>query len=202
MSIVYLLNTEPGRGEYAEFSHTGTWEDFREPCDVCQKGTQKLVEPLKIEWDYGSDIVGDFSYCGYTIIVTDRVKDFLTENNYNCHFGKVIVEKTREKKRGKLVPYPYEGPHLNWMMPQDMIDLDAEKNGLYFEINCPKCGYKKYNFRWDGIVIPKSEVDGVKMFRIRQFGLSDAIFLTEETLQEILAQGFTNFWYKEAGEVV
>lgn len=88
------------------------------------------------------------------------------------------------------------------MMPQDMINIDVEKNGLYYQIDCPKCGYKDYNFRRRGIVIPKSEVEGIKMFRIRQFGLSKATFVGEEALQEILAQGFTNFCYKEAGEVV
>lgn len=175
---------------------------FRESCDVCQKVTQKLVEPLIVEWDYGGNLVGDFSYCGYTIIVTNRVKEFLKENNFNCHFGKVVVEKTRGKKRGKLVPYPYEGPNLDWMMPHDMITLDVEKTGLYYQIDCPKCGYTDYIFRKDGIVIPNSEVKDVKMFRIIQFGLSKAPFITEEALQEVLAQGFTNFWYNEAGDEI
>ena len=201
MPKMYLLMNELGRDDYADFAHIGTWEEFREPCEVCQKVTEKLVEPLRIEWDYGGDIVGDFSYCGYTIIVTDRVKDFLEKNNYNCRFGTVIVEKTRGKKRGKLVPYPYEGPHLNWMMPQDMVNLDIEINGLSPLIDCPKCGHKQF-FRMDGLVIPKLEVEGSKMFRIKQFGLSKATFITEETLQEMLAQKFTNFWYYEAGKVI
>ena len=53
----------------------------------------------------------------------------------------------------------------------------------------------------DGIVIPSSEWNGEKIFRIEQFGLSEATHVTETALHDLLSNGFSNLAYKEVGYI-
>ncbi|MFZ5945748.1 MAG: hypothetical protein ACOYVD_16780 [Bacillota bacterium] len=159
---------------------------------------------MQIEWEYGSDVIGDFSWCGYSIVVVDRVKSFLISKKFECDFGKVEVLKNSTHKRNnkmQMVSYPYQGPNLNWLIPKVTINLSIEKTKLNLETDCPECKLKEYEFKMDGIIIPKSELNGEKMFRIKQFGLSQATYVTEDGLQELLIKDFSNFWYKEAGYI-
>ena len=116
---------------FASFAHFGTWEKFKDFCKECTAPASKLVEPLHIEWEPSSDLIGDFSWCGFTTIVLPKVKEFLVNNGFECRFGKVEVFKnTSAKKRDRIVPFPYTGPELNWLIPKKRLNLDIEKSGL------------------------------------------------------------------------
>lgn len=200
MRIYLLINWEDY--DFARFSHTGTWSEETESCAKCEYSNQHLIEPLQIEWEPGSDSIGDFSWCGYTIIVLDRVKEYLIEKEFGCDFGKIEVKKTTTpKKKRKNIPFPYKGPTLNWLMPKKVINLDTKKSGLEIDENCSICNRLQFRFKMDGLVIPKEEIKGLKMFKITQFGHSSATFITEDSLKELLDQNFSNFWYKEAGSI-
>ncbi len=200
MKIFLLVNWD--NNDYARFSHVGTWQEILTPCDECNINTEILVEPLQIEWEPDSDVIGDFSWCGYTIVVLEKVKEFLSKNNFECDFGKIEVkEPTTPKKRKKMVSYPYNGPKLYWVMPNEKVNLDIEKSKLEIKKDCSKCKRKTYKFKMDGLVIPKSEWNGKNIFHINQFGFSSATYVTEVALKKIMSQNFTNFWYKEVGNI-
>jgi hypothetical protein len=188
--------------EYAEFHHCGTWSNEKEYCKYCEYSDEILIEPLEIRWDPGSNKIGDFSWFGYTVVIQDRVKEFLMKNDYKCEFGKVIVKEPKEKKNKlKSVPFPYEGPMLHWLKSVPYINLDINASGLEVKRDCDICGRFAYKFKMDDIVISKSEINDLKMFGIKQFWRSGAIYITERSLDEIMSNNFTNFRYYEAGHV-
>lgn len=202
MNKIYLLIKKTGNYDYAEFAHVGVWEKFREYCEKCTAPDSKLVEPLQIEWEPGSDVIGDFSWCGYTITVQDKVKNFLVAKGFEVNFGSVEVHKSSTpKRRQRAVPSPYDGPKLHWLMPTEKLNTDIEMSGLQIKIDCSSCGLRRYKFKMNGLFISKSELGGRKMFRINQFDTSSATYVTEEGLQELVSQNFTNFWFRETGTV-
>ena len=199
---IYLLKAERCDKfyDFAVFGHVATWSKNYESCETCGFLNQHLVEPLLVEWEPDSDIIGDFSWCSYSIVVLERVKRFFEDRNFEARYGKVEVIKPSKiyKRKKKQVPFPYAGPKLHWLMPTERVNLDIEKSRLEIKTNCADCGRLVYKFKMEGLVIPESEWKKRKMFRISQWR-SSATFVSEEALTEILSQNFTNFWYKEAG---
>ncbi len=104
MKIYLLINWD--NYEYARFSHIGTWSKETESCERCGYSDQHLIEPLQIEWEPDTDIIGDLSWCGYSIVVLENVKKLLLEKYFECEFGKVEVKKsTTPKKHKKIVNF-------------------------------------------------------------------------------------------------
>ncbi|MDW8801453.1 hypothetical protein P8V03_09830 [Clostridium sp. A1-XYC3] len=201
LTKIYLL-ININNINFARFSHVGTWETFREPCVNCQRTTEKLSEPLLIEWEPGSDLIGDFSWCGYSIVVLDNVKNFMIKKEFECEFGKVeVVKNSTTKRKTKMVQYPYEGPNLNWLLAKSKINLDVDKSKLELKNDCVVCNLREYKFKMDNIVIPRVNWNNEKMFKISQFNNSAATYVTRQALEELLSEGFTNFKYKEAGYI-
>lgn len=197
----YLLDDPAEPGEYASFSQTGTWMDDR-LCPVCQCPFSELVEPLRIEWDRGTDQIGDFSWCGYTCVVIDPVRDILQANGFECTFGKVRVERPRESTRVKRVPYPYTGPHLNWLIPSTYVSLEENKSRLRLEIDCAECGRQNFSFKREKLVIQAREWNNSPLFRLTQFKRSSATYLSEAGLSVLKSHQFSNICPREAGRIV
>lgn len=197
----YLLDDPQIPAKYAMFSHLGTWSSNYKHCKFCGLHSQKLIEPLLVEWEPGTDVIGDFSWCGYTMIVRDQVKQFFDDQELNCLYGKIKYVPPTGKKRPKRVPFPYTGPRLYWAICQNRILLNEKLSGVDLEIDCKVCGQKKYTFRQKGIVINKVNWKGEKMFLIDQFGKSKATFVIETFLKELISQKFTNFSYIESGVI-
>jgi|GEM_PF-2931962 len=204
MKIYLIANLD--NYEYARFAHTGVWVKTTR-CKACyavvDKGITSLLSlsaPLQIEWEPDSNIIGDFSWCGYTVIVTEKVKQFFLKHKFECDFGMVDIHKSTTPKRSrKTVPFPYEGPTLHWLIPKIYIALDEVESELEIKSKCSVCGSVQYQFKAEKIVIPKACWNGSKIFRVKQFIPSSATFITEKGLEEILSQKFTNFWFREAG---
>lgn len=195
---IYLLEDPRKYEQYARFAHVGTWTKGG-ICRSCGQGTSRLTDPLQIEWEPDSDVVGDFSWCAYTMVVTDKVREYFRKNDFKCGFGKVEIRPPSGKLRKKRVSYPYDGPELHWVIPEDHMAINEEDSGVALQIDCPNCNQKKYSFRREGLVIEKSAWNGSKIFRISQFLKSGVIFLTEHGLKEILDQRFSNIGYAPAG---
>ncbi len=102
----------PPNYEFARFSHVGTWTKGG-ICKNCGQGTSELIEPLPIEWDPDSDLIGDFSWCGYVMVVTPKALQFLMGNGFKCDFGKTQVVAPSKKRKKKRVAFPYDGPTLS-----------------------------------------------------------------------------------------
>ncbi|OQX04116.1 MAG: hypothetical protein BWK80_54255 [Desulfobacteraceae bacterium IS3] len=200
MNNIYLLEDPRKYEQYARFAHVGTWTEGG-ICRSCGQGTSRLTEPLQIEWEPDSDLVGDFSWCGYTVAVSDNVRKFFQTNGFECEFGKVEIMPPTDKSKKKRVSHPYRGPELHWVIPSEHIAIDEEDSGVTLQTDCPICNQKRYSFRREGLVIEKSAWNGSRMFRVSQFLKSGVIFLTEQGLKEILEQGFSNIGYRPAGYI-
>jgi|SRR5882724_5099746 len=197
----YLLTDPMKPGEFAQFAHVGTWSKGS-LCESCGNGTEELVEPLQIEWDEGTERIGSFSWCSYTCVVTNDVRRFLAERRVECRFGRVeFVAPEKKKTRQPRVPFPYTGPHLQWLIPTRRVALNEAASGVTLVSDCPRCGTKRYTFKRDGLVIDAGKVGTASLFIIDQFGKSDATFVTEPLLAEMRSQGFTNLAPRLAGEI-
>jgi hypothetical protein len=198
--MFYLLDDPAKPGEFARFSHVGTWSKGT-LCESCGVTTEKLVEPLQIEWNKGTERIGSFSWCGYHCVVTDEVRRFLEQANAECAFGRVEVMPPTEKTRRPRVPFPYVGPRLHWLIPTKRVLLDEACSGVHLKSECRRCGQKQYNFKRDGLFIDASAAEDISMFLIDQFGRSRATFVTEPLLAGLKAQGFTNLCPRLAGNI-
>jgi hypothetical protein len=197
---IFILDDPAEPAKYARFSHIGTWT----PGSVCKKcglGSSVLIEPLQIEWDPGTEMIGDFSWCGYTCIVTAAVRRFLEEAVFECRFGKVQVMPPMEKTKMPRVKYPYSGPPVSWLMPTTYVQLNESRSGIKLASDCPQCDQKDYTFKREGLVIDNKNWSGERIFRIKQFGKSDATFITEAGLDTLIKRGFTNICPSLAGSI-
>ena len=202
---IYFLDDPATPGRYAQFSHVGTWSHGY-VCKSCGHGTSILLEPIQVEWDFGTDRIGSFAWCGYTCIVLDQVLQFLINNKFECRFGRVEVmppEKPTKRYKGiKRVSHPYTGPNLHWLIPTAQVKLNEERSGVKLESDCQACGQKHYTFRRTGIIIDSKNWNGQKMFLVDQFKKSGITFITESALELLNQQEFTNWKPLLAGEIV
>lgn len=198
-----LLLVEKERSDrFAEISATGTWSEG-EICSACGQVTQVRIPPLVAQWEPGSDLIGDFTWSSYTAIVQDHVREFLESSGFECRFEDVVYEPT-ESTRKKIQPtvgFPYEGPRFWWLRATKRIPLNEQASGVELKIDCDVCGQKDYTFRREGIVVDRSSWNGEKLFRIEQFGKSDAKFVSEEGCELLQEQGFSNLTFHEAGVI-
>lgn len=198
-NIIYLIG-ESSQLEYARFSHVGTWTAGK-LCGSCGQPTSKLVEPLQIEWDRGSTQIGDFSWCGYTAVVNEKVRGALLSKKFRSDFGcvEIIEGKNANRKVGQAI----EWHCLYWLIPRDIVEINIERSGVTLEVDCSVCMRRKYGFKSDGLIVNKdSLLDGVKIFTIKQFDRSAAMFVTQLAKEELLNFGFTNIEFTEAGRIV
>lgn len=190
---------------FAHFSALGTWSKSKGLCPGCQASSQDYIEPLLVQWEPSSDVIGDFSWdgpYGYLSIVTEPVAGFLRQHAFECMFLDVeYVAPEKPRGRSKCVPYPYTGPKQFWVKSKTFLDLDLDASNVVLEEDCPLCGRQDYTFRYEGIVIPRSNWHGEKMFRIRTNGRSLATFVTEEGRQLIEGEKFSNVAFRPAGVI-
>jgi len=193
-------------GSFAHFSALGTWAGPDGMCNTCQQHWKDYAEPLLVQWEPSTDVIGDFSWdgpWGYLFLITEPVIAFFQEHNFDCEFLDVeYVEPEKPSKRYKCVRYPYVGPKQFWGRCDAFVDLDLEASGIEVPKPCPECGTKDYAFRYEGIIIPRSHWHGEKMFRITTNGKSKATFVTEEGRRLIEEAGFSNVAFRRAGEIL
>ena len=202
---IYLLTSLVMPSVHPLFGHIGTWSEpkITDPwgtCSLCGNHDSILLEPLQIEWLTGSTEIGDFSWCGYTAVVLDHVRDWLVKSGFEVRFGRVEVQKPKGKKgRMPRVPFPYVGPHLNWMISEKRVLLDEERSGIEKVPDCKRCGQKRTKFVRKDIFIPRANWKGEKLFIIEQNGKSGAMFITEEAASLLHSTKFSNYVLRPAG---
>jgi len=198
---LYLLVNPRQYEQFARISHVGTWTDS-ELCSECGQHDSRLTSPLQIEFEPDSDCIGDFSWCGYTMVVLAKVRGFLREHAFGCRFGRVEVVAPTTKRRGrKQVPFPYVGPKLYWLRTNARVPMDLDASGVEVETDCPLCKRKSYKFQRSGLVIRESDWNGEKLFHLSQYSNSSATYVVESALEEMISAGFTNMGYREVGVV-
>jgi len=188
--------------KYASFAFYGTL-DWNKKCEVCWYGI-KTIEPIRVAWENGSEIIGDYSWGDSDILVQGHVKIFIEKKKFNCCFSDKVEYVVNEflKKRQPHVKLPYAGPKLYWLRCDDYVSLDVKKNGLEIADTCKSCGRIKYVHKRENIIISKNEIRGKKMFRIKEYGRSEAKFITEKGYEELASQKYTNLHLRLAGKII
>ncbi len=195
-----LWNSTPSHA-FASFSHVGTWEDDQ-LCASCGRSFARLTKPLLIQWDEGSAQIGDFSYCGYTVIVSDRVRSLLVEHGmeFNYYSTETVAPEAPPTGRPR-VEFPYFGPALTWIVPRFCVPLNTKKSHLEMESLCSSCGFVDWPFSRKNLVIDRQSWHGERAFEIEQFVPSGAIILTEEGLSMLQSAGLSNLGSHECGVI-
>lgn len=196
---VFLMGNPKLLNKYARFSHVGTWKKGK-LCKKCEQPTSKLIQPLMIEWEPGSSVISNFSWCGYTSVVLSNTGCNLVEKGFDCELGKVEILAPTSKGK-KIVAYPYKGPELKWLLPNKRIPLNELKSNVDLLVDCDECKQKKYTFKSEGIFIDKDKWSGEKIFHIEQYNRSDAMFVTEEAMLIIKKADYKNVGFFEAGMI-
>ncbi len=202
---IYNLETLEKPSLYAMFSALGTWNEG-EICPTCGQHGSECVEPLLVEWQPGTDQIGDFSLGSDEFLVKESVKDFMQSNQFNADFSFGIEYQKfkwieRLGGRHKRVKYPYEGPQLFWLDVIDQVNIDFEKSKIEQEADCPTCRRARFKFSRTGLHINSRDWTGEKFFTVKQFNNSSLKLISEQARQELLSQGFTNFSTSLAGVI-
>lgn len=189
---------------YAQFVATGTWTEGV-ICPECTGTNSFLLPPLQIEWDSGSDFIGDFSWGQYPLVaIKNRVFRFLKDNGFRFRFERVEYMKPTEKikKSEKRVAFPYQGPRLRWLLADAVLQCDIKKMGIEIEKKCMTCGKIKLKSPANcEIIILKDQWNGEKIFCCEPIGLRNNIVVSEEGRTMIEEAGFTNIAFKECGYI-
>jgi len=188
--------SKPIDTRFASASRLGTWEP-KANTSVCPEGTatrQKRVSPLIIEWDPGSDIIGDFVWPGFDdeLVVTEQVFKSLS----SCFRGfkqrtvamyqnpKLNRPKRVNKRTRPRVWLPYQGPVLHDLWVASWAHVDLTSSSVRQIKKCSQCGYEafevdgieKRSSRWD-----KARRESIKIHQRRMPG--KGLFIAEGDLE-------------------
>jgi len=190
----------------------------RELCDAC--GASMAPDRLIVEWDDGSDTIGDFTHARGNLVSTERVYKELRREFKRLESRPVVMydhpnlyrPKGRTKRR--RVWLPYEGPPLRTLDFPHVVDLRPEST-VVVDSTCEKCGRVTYEEfvgieerRGDrhvprkpgkGLFVSAAQVGDNDFFTVRDTGLK----LCTTTVREFVeAQGYTNVEFYEVGNIV
>lgn len=114
----------------------------------------KRIQPLVIEWEPDSDVIGDFTwtFIGTAIAVTERVGKALLERFGGFELGPVeMIQNPRLKRPTRItrrtkprVWLPYEGPPLYELWVTAWVNADLDRSSLTIERD-PRTGVTSYH---------------------------------------------------------
>jgi len=123
---------DPLNDAFARAGGRGTWYQPGEG-----KPSER-VRPLIIEWEPGSDVIGNFTWPGLGIIVTESVGRALSDRFRGFELGPVEMVQDAKLKRPQRVTrrtkprvwLPYEGPPLYDLWVTAWVTADLEQSTL------------------------------------------------------------------------
>lgn len=183
--------------DYARGTHLGTWVEKR--CDACGAYLgSDLVEPVVLEWEKGSLVLGDVTNAGSCFLVNAKAKIFFEKKSNSIEFVNPVYVKSKAKKGVVNVE---NLPPLWAMMNRHYVGLDIRASGLVESArSCAQTIH--YVFKNEGLVVKKSSVKNSQLFYIKEFGYSSIFFCTEELAAEAISEGLTNLRFIEVGEII
>lgn len=202
---------DPRMDSFAYAIRRGSWyPEGSKVCPECHSSRQKRVSPLILEWEPGSDRIGDFVWPGFNdeMVVTQTVRESLEKLNKEIIFNTIqFIQNKSLKKPSKLtkryqprVWLPYSGPALWDVKFIKYVHLDLDLSGITLYKVCPTCGEEFYRSKAGGDhlkVIDKTSWEGEKLFHVYEH--SGLFICTEEVKNIIEKSGFTNVGFKEYG---
>jgi len=208
---IYQLRHEHDE-TYARAGRRGTWfPDDAELCQECGASNCSRVRPLIIEWEPGSDVIGDFTWPGLLddIIVSQRVRESFEGRFSGFEFGPVIMNqdpkseksstaRRREKPRVRL---PYQGPPLWDLWVTSWCDVDVSASGITLEKECQTCHRKFFKPVKDEqmLIIDPPTWNGAHIFKTYQYPAW--VFCLEEVRGEIQRNRFSNIIFSRRGRI-
>lgn len=183
--------------DYARCTHLGTW--IEKKCDACGAYLgSELVEPVVLEWEKGSLVLGDVTNAGSCFLVNTKARKFFEKKSSFTKFVNPLYVKSKMKRGVVNVD---NLPPLWVMMNSHYVKLDVKSSGLVeSERSCAKKVH--YVFKNEGLVVKKSSVKNSQLFYIKEFGCSSVFFCTEELVEDAISEGMTNLRFIEAGEII
>lgn len=197
----------PRNYDYAHFGIHGTWEPKQSQgiCPECKMTRQKRVPPLIIEWEPGSDLIGDFVWRGisFELVAKEDIikelqkifKGFEIRNIEMVQDPNLKIPKNPKKVKKKRIYLPYEGPKLSELWVESWIPLDEAKSELKLEKVCSTCGYRFYTPKRNGLVLDETKSSNHDFFRVPQF--PGWIFCSDKVKEYIESKGFSNIAFKD-----
>ncbi len=211
MSIRLFYLRDPENYNYASAVRRGTWYPLGEKiCPECQRSRQKRIPPLIIEWEPGSNVVGDFTWPGFNtdLVVSQRVREQFEKHFHALEFWSVeFWQSPKLKKPTKMtnrslsrIWLPYEGPTLWDVILNSWCHLDHLRSGISIEKICSVCKRVVFNYpiqRQGNLVVDPSTWSGEDIFHIHEY--PGGVFCTERARELIFQAGFTNVGFAEDG---
>jgi hypothetical protein len=151
----------PRDNEFARFTLRGTWQGSEKQgvCEACGASDEERVSPLIIEWQSGSDQVGDFIWPDMPLDAA------LSANAVRKLQGKVggfalgpveMLQNRRLKRPTKpnrrtrpRIWLPYDGPPIYDLLVTKTVPADMDRSSLRFISKCSICGNESYEL--DGV---------------------------------------------------
>ncbi|MEZ4711501.1 MAG: hypothetical protein R3A44_30185 [Caldilineaceae bacterium] len=161
MKIWRIIN--PRDYQFAQASLRNVWSSADEHvlCPNCNSSGQKRIPPLIIEWQEGSDVIGDFTWTELSqhAIATSRVFEQLQKKFGNFIAGPVeMVEKHQKSKLQSKQPgvlLPYRGPQLFEIWISDFVSIDMIRSNVVLKQQCDTCG--RITYQIEGVELHKHQ---------------------------------------------
>jgi hypothetical protein len=143
---------DPGDNFFAHASRRGTWSSGYGLCTECDASTQQRIKPLIIEWEPGSDRIGDFTCVGFNsdAVVTDRAVKVLIKlggfepGPVEMYQNPKLKRHPRSRNEKPRIWLPYRGPSLFDLWITRNVNLDLEKSSVKLVKACSTCGHQRY----------------------------------------------------------
>jgi hypothetical protein len=211
---------------YAQAAAVGTWIREEASCPECGISGRERVQPLVIEWEKGSDVVGDFTSAGLAgVMITERVGRGLRRAGFQgFNLGPVeMVEDSSMPKGAKIVLLPYSGAQLYDLWVTAWVHADLNRSSVKLDRDCEECGVRQWSvqgaeryelgydpkeqaltkthtprIRGKGILISERALESIDIFRIREFPAWTCC--KGQVRDFVLSEGYSNAVFVEIGE--
>jgi hypothetical protein len=132
-------------------------------CPECRTPRHRRAEPLVVDWEPGSDAIGDFVWegVGFRVIVSEPAFSLLKGRFRGFEAGPVEMAKEPSRagryRRQPRVRLPYAGPELRELRVTTWAHLDRERSSGEIELRCGTCeaelwkasGIERGETHWD-----------------------------------------------------
>jgi hypothetical protein len=185
-------------------------------------------QPLIVEWEPGSTVIGDFNVDFWGVFVKRTVAEELIRlgvRGFEPGPVEVRDNSERSKRRAKTrVKFPYEGPPLAELWVTKWVQMDPERTTYEVEVLSDGTTRKglvgiqrketdwnretfEYTERWiprepgKGLYVKKHELGGCQLFKVLDFA-GIALYCTDKFKELVQSNGYTNVAFREIGEVL
>lgn len=150
---IFSLEEIPRDHTYAEAGVRGTWSEGS-LCPECKGSTRRRIQPLVIEWEPDSDVLGDFTWgTPWSFAIVEHAMKALLAEFRGFEPGPVemfqepkLRRPTRITKRTKpRIWLPYEGPPLYDFWITARVHADMERSSIRLKKKCSTCGVETYS---------------------------------------------------------